>query len=112
VQTGYTLAQTSFEVRPMATRTTLKKQRAAGGRYRLTTLVRQQSERGYERANGIPVRLEKRTPAGWQRVRGLTLTSVHGKAVAAVGRAGAYRAVVSAQGNHGASTSRVVTLSR
>jgi hypothetical protein len=111
-QVSFTLPETSFEVRPMATRTTLAKKRLDRGGYRLTTSVKQQGEHGYDRANGIPVRLERRSPSGWHRVRGLTLTTVHGRAVATVARPGAYRAVVTAHGNHGASTSQVVTLSR
>jgi hypothetical protein len=111
-RSNYSLPVTRFEVRPMATRTTLTKQHLDHGRYRLTTLVRQQAEQGFERADGIPVRLEKRAPSGWHRVRGLALTTVHGRAVATVARRGDYRAVVTAHGNHGASASQVVSLAR
>lgn len=109
-QTAYSLPQTSFEVRPMATRTRLTQERAARGRHLLTATVVQQGRAGFDRADGIPVRLERRTASGWQRVRGLALTTVHGKATALVRRAGAYRAVVLRHGNRDASQSRVVTL--
>jgi hypothetical protein len=112
LQIAFSLPDTRFEVRPMTTRTTLTRRPAAHGRYQLDVSVRQQSEHGFERANGIPVRLEKRTPGGWRRVSGLSLTTVRGKALATVRQPGAYRAVVSSAGNHGASTSHVVTVPR
>jgi hypothetical protein len=74
--------------------------------------VQQQAQHGFERADGIPVRLERRTATGWHRVRGLSLTTVRGKAVATVERPGSYRALVIGRGNHGASTSQVVTVGR
>jgi hypothetical protein len=112
VHIPFTLPETTFQVRPMATRTRLTERPLGHGRHRLTTRVKQQAEHGYERANGIPVRLEKRRNGSWHRVRGLTLTTVHGKAVAVVTRGGAYRAVVTKRDNHGASTSDVVNVAR
>ena len=106
------LAPTSFEVRPAGTRTSLVQRSLGHGRHRLTAKVREQDEHGYARANGIPVRLEKRTHGQWHRVRGISLTTVHGRAVAIVDSPGTYRAVAVAGGNHAESTSRPVTLPR
>ena len=94
----------------MATRTSLAAKPLHHGRYQLTSRVRQQGEHGYERANGIPVRLERRVDGRWQRVRDLALTTVHGRAVVIVDSPGRYRAVVHADGNHGGSTSKPVSV--
>ena len=108
VQREFALPDAPFQVRAMATRTRLTKARLGGGRYQLTTKVRQQAERGFERADGIPVLLERRASGRWKKVRGLNLTTVHGKAVARVSAAGRYRAVVTERDNHKASVSRPV----
>ena len=108
VQREFALADTPFQVRAMTTRTRLVGKRLGHGRYQLTTTVRQQAERGFERANGIPVRLERRAAGRWKKVRGLNLTTVHGKAVARLTAPGRYRAVVTARDNHRASSSAPV----
>jgi hypothetical protein len=110
VRTPFALADTAFQVRPMATRTSLASRSLGHRRYRLAARVSQQAEHGFERADGIAVRLERRQHGAWQRVRGLALTTVHGKAVATLTRAGTYRGVVRAKDNHGASTSKPVRL--
>lgn len=110
VHIPFTLPETTFQVRPTATRTALKEKSLGHGRHRLTAKVLEQDEHGYERADGLPVELQKRVHGQWHRVRGLTLTTVHGAAVATVGARGTYRAVVPAEGNHGASASAPVTL--
>jgi len=99
------LPSTTFDVRPAGTRTSLAQKSLGDDRHRLTAKVREEAEHGYVRANGIPVRLEKRTHGQWHRVRGISLTTVHGRAVATVDSRGTYRAVVPAGGNHAASTS-------
>ncbi len=110
IQLPFVLPDTKFQVRPMQTRTALAEKPLRNGRHRLTTRVQQQTEHGYERADGIPVRLEKRVHGTWHRVRGLALTTVHGKAVADVAGDATYRAVVRERGNHGASTSKALHL--
>ena len=62
------------------------------------------SRTGVVRRDPALARLERKAGATWKRVRGLTLTTVRGRAVAVLGR-GTYRAVVAADGNHAASTS-------
>jgi hypothetical protein len=99
VEIPFTLPDTTFEVRPMATRTRLAERRARPGHARLVTTVRQQGEHRYVRADGVTIRLERRAAGHWQRVRGLTLTTVHGRAVAVVEAPGTYRAVVPGHGN-------------
>ena len=108
VQIPFTLPETTFKVRPAATRTTLAQRELGQGRHRLTAHVREQGDHGYERADGIPVSLQRRVHGQWQRVRGLTLTTVHGAAVATLSTPGTYRAVAAAGGNHAASVSAPV----
>ena len=59
VQLPFALPETSFQVRPAATRTALAEKSLGHGRYQLTTRVREESETGFRRANGVPVRLER-----------------------------------------------------
>jgi hypothetical protein len=112
VQRPFELPETSFQVRPAATRTALSQKSLGHGRYRLTARVREESEKGFRRADGVPVRLERLVSGQWTRIRGLTLTTVHGRAVARVdGHPGQrLRAVVPALNNIAASTSGPVTL--
>jgi hypothetical protein len=112
VQLPFALPETSFEVRPAATRTALAEKSLGHGRYRLTTRVREESATGFRSANGVPVRLERLVSGQWKRVRGLALTTVHGRAVAQVnGHPGQrLRAVVPALNNVAGSTSRPVTV--
>jgi hypothetical protein len=110
VNIPFRLPDTAFQVRPAATRTSLSPQALVDGRSRLSIGVREQSPRGWSRADGIPVRLERAVDGGWQRVRGNVLTAVHGTAVATVASPGTYRAVVRAHGNYGASESQPVRL--
>jgi hypothetical protein len=112
VQLPFALPETSFRVRPVATRTALSEKALGYGRYQLTTRVREESEKGFRRANGVPVRLERLVSGQWTRVRGVTLTTVRGRAVARVdGHHGQrLRAVVPALNNVAGSTSGVVTL--
>jgi hypothetical protein len=112
VQLAFVLPATTFQVRPPATRTAIAAKSLGDGHYQLTTRVREESEKGFSRANGVPVRLERLVSGQWHRVRGLTLTTVHGRAVARVdGHPGQkLRAVVPALNNVAASTSKAVTL--
>ena len=112
VQLPYALPETTFQVRPAATRTRLAERSLGHGRYQLTTRVSEEREHGFGPANGVPVRLERRVSGQWKRVRGLTLTAVHGRAVARIDghRGQRLRAVVPALNNVAASTSRPVTL--
>ncbi len=112
VQLPFALPETSFQVRPAATRTALADKRLARGRYQLTTRVREESENGFRPANGVPVRLERLVSGHWKRVPGLTLTAVHGRAVARIDghRGQRLRAVVPALNNVAGSTSRPVKL--
>ena len=112
VQLPFALPETSFQVRPAATRTALAEKSLGRGRYQLTTRVRKESETGFSRANGVPVRLERLVSGEWKRVRSVTLTTVHGRAVARIdGHPGQrLRAVVPALNNIAGSTSRTVTL--
>ncbi|WP_028652417.1 hypothetical protein [Nocardioides halotolerans] len=112
VQLPFALPETSFEVRPAATRTTLSTTSLGHGRYLLTAKVRKETERGFGRANGVQVRLERLVSGTWKRVRGLALTATHGRAVARVdGRPGQrLRAVVTARNNVAGSTSAPVRL--
>jgi hypothetical protein len=110
IEVPFSLPDSTFQVRRMATRTSIAKQSMDHRHFRLTSRVRQQGEHGFEPANGIPVRLERRTDGRWQRVRGLALTTVHGKAVAIVDSPGKYRAVVRDGGNYRGSTSKPVRL--
>ena len=112
LQIPFALPETSFQVRPAATRTALAENRWAHRRYQLTTRVREEGEKGFHPANGVPIRLERLVSGQWKRVRGVTLTTVHGRAIARIdGRPGQQlRAVVPALNNVAGSTSRSVTL--
>ena len=107
VQIPYRLPDTTFEVRPAATRTSLSRQAPRDGRSRLTVRVREQSPDGWSRADGILVRLERLVDGQWRKVRGTTLTTVHGLATTALrtGHATKVRAVTPARHNYGASSS-------
>jgi hypothetical protein len=112
VQIPFALPETTFQVRPAATRTSLAAKSLGHGRYQLTTRVREESEKGFSRADGVPVRLERLVSGSWQRVRGVTLTTVHGRAVARVDghRGQRVRAVVPALNNVAGSTSKTLRL--
>ncbi|QIG42261.1 hypothetical protein G5V58_05325 [Nocardioides anomalus] len=105
------LTTSTFQVRPMQTQTTLRAKRLRDGRFRLVSRVQQEAPQGFERAAGITVRLERQTGDAWKKVRGLTLTTVRGRAVAVLGR-GTYRAVVPGGGNHTGSVSEPVRAHR
>ena len=99
-------------MRPAATRTTLAEKPLGHGRYQLTTRVSEEREHGFGPADGVPVRLERLVSGQWRKVRGVTLTTVHGRAVARVDghRGQRLRAVVPALNNVAGSTSGTVTL--
>jgi hypothetical protein len=107
------LATTSFEVRPAATRTSVTRTRSLGhGHFRVHARVREQDERGLARAEGVVVRFERLVDGRWKKVRGTSLTSVHGRVTATLrGRPGTkIRAVVPARNNYAASASKPVRL--
>lgn len=112
VQLPFVLPETSFHVRPPATRTTLAERSVGHGHYRLTTRVSEERAQGFGPANGLPVRLERLVSGHWKRIRGITLTTVHGRAVARINghRGQRVRAVVPSLDNVAGSTSRSVTL--
>src|SRR4051794_32221499 len=112
VQLPFALPDTSFQVRPAATRTALTEKALGQGRHRLTTRVRTESENGFDPSNGVTVRLERLVDGQWEKLRGTTLTTVHGAARATVrDRPGTkVRAVVLAENSYAASSSRAVTL--
>jgi hypothetical protein len=80
VQLPFALPDTSFEVRPAATRTKLAEQPLGHGRHRLSGRVLQQGERGFVRSNGVQVRIERLADGRWTKVRGARLTTVRGVA--------------------------------
>jgi hypothetical protein len=106
------LPPTSFEVRPTATRTTLTSTALGHGSYRLTARVGEESEKGFDKANGVTVRIERLVHGEWKKLRGTTLTTVRGTAATTVrGRPGTkLRAVVPARNNYAESASHPVTL--
>jgi hypothetical protein len=112
VQLPFALPETTFEVRPAATHTVLTEKSLGHGRYRLTTRVSEETEDGFGRANGVPLRLERLVSGQWKPLRGQTLTAVHGRAVARIKghRGQRLRAVVPALNNVAGSTSGTVTL--
>ncbi len=112
VQIPYRLPDTTFEVRPVATRTSLSSQATAGGHSRLTVRVREQSPDGWSRSDGILFRLERLVDGQWRKVPGTTLTTVDGLATTSLrtGHATKVRAVTPARHNYGASSSTAVPL--
>jgi hypothetical protein len=106
------LPDTTFLVRPAATRTTLAGKQLGPGRYRLTPHVRVEGEDGFVRGNGVDVRLERLVHGQWTKVHGTTLTTVRGAAPAVVrARAGTkVRAVVPQENNLAGSSSRPLRL--
>ncbi len=112
LQIPFTLPATTFEVRPAATRTTLAQRSLGHGRHRLDTRVLRQDERGFEKSDGVTVRLEQLVHGEWRTLRGTRQTTVHGRTVTTLtGRPGTkVRAVVPARNNYAASTSRPVRL--
>ena len=112
VQVPFSLPDTTFEVRRAETRTELVRKPLGHGRYRLTTGVREQTERGFTRSDGVSLLIERLVHGQWQKVRGTSLTTVHGRATTVVrGRPGtALRAVVPTRSNYAGSASRPVRL--
>ncbi len=112
VQIPYRLPDTTFEVRPAATRTSLSRQVLGDGRSRLTMQVREQSPHGWSRSDGILVRLERLVDGQWRKVPGTTLTTVDGLATTSLrtGHATKVRALTPARHNYGASSSTAVPL--
>ncbi len=112
VQLPFALPETSFQVRPVATRTRLAEKSLGHGRYQLTTRVSEEGRQGFHPADGVPVRVERFVSGHWRKVRGVTLTTVRGRAVARIdGHPGQrLRAVVPALNNVAGSTSKAVTL--
>ena len=104
------LTESTFQVVAPATRTRLHTKSLGQGRHRLVTRVAEQTENGYEPAEGVRVRLEKRTGGTWKRVPEVVLTTVHGRAVTTVTGRGTYRALVPARNNLGGSSSPTVAL--
>jgi hypothetical protein len=107
------LTTTSFEVRPAATRTSVTKTKVLGrGHFRVHARVREQDERGLARAEGVVVRFERLVDGRWKKVRGTSLSSIHGRVAATLrGRPGSkIRAVVPARNNYAASRSKPVRL--
>ena len=112
IQIPYELPETTFEVRRAPTRTMLSQKALSHGRSRVTVRVEAQGPNGFAPASGVLVRLEKWLDGQWQRVRGTTLTTVHGMARTTVDPGGAtkLRAVSVSRGSTAASTSRPVRL--
>jgi len=112
VQLPFALRDTSFEVRPAATRTRLADQPLGHGRYRLSARVLQQGEHGFEHSFGVRVRIERLVDGRWTKVRGALLTTVHGVARTTVhGRPGTkVRAVVPPKNSYAGSSSPPLSL--
>jgi hypothetical protein len=112
VQIPYALPETTFEVRRAETRTTLARKALDHGRSRAKVHVDVQGPNGWTPADGVLVRLEKWLDGQWLKVRGTTLTTVHGAAQATFrpGRATKLRAVTVSRGSADGSTSRPVSL--
>jgi hypothetical protein len=112
VQLPFALPETTFEVRPVGTRTRAARKELGRGRYRLTARVEEQTERGFARADGVAVRIERLVRGEWRKVRGTTVTTVRGRATTTLtGRPGdRLRAVVPARHSYAASASRPLTL--
>ena len=112
VQLAYALPETSFQVRPVATRTALSKKSLGHGRYRLDARVREESEKGYQRSSGVTVRIERLVHGEWKKLRGTTLTTIRGAVSTDVGgKPGSrFRAVVPAAHNYAGSASKPVRL--
>ena len=112
VQIPFTLPDATFEVRPVATRTSLSREALGNGRSRFTVRVLEQSPDGWSRANGVAVRLERLVDGQWRKVRGTALTTVRGRATTALrtGHASKVRAVTPARHNYGDSSSAALPL--
>jgi hypothetical protein len=112
VQIPYALPETTFQVRRAPTETLLSRTPLHHGRTRVTVRVEEQGPDGPAPADGVLVRLEKLVDGHWQRVRGTTLTTVHGTAKATIrpGRATKLRAVSVSRGSTAGSMSRPVTV--
>jgi hypothetical protein len=112
VQIPFTLPDTTFEVRPVATRTSLSRDGLGHGRSRFTVRVLEQSPDGWSRADGVLVRLERLVDGQWRKVRGTNLTTVRGRVTTALrtGHARKVRAVTPARQNYGGSLSVAVPL--
>jgi len=112
VQLPFTLPDTRFEARPAATRTTLTHRPLGHGRHLLTARVLQQGEKGFQRSNGVLVRIERLVDGRWKEVRGARLTTVHGVARTTLhARPGTkVRAVAPPKNNYAGSSSHPVSL--
>jgi hypothetical protein len=112
VQLPFALPETTFQVRPTATRTMLAERALGHGRHRLSARVLLATESGFDRGDGLQVCIERLVHGGWQKVRGTRLTIVHGVARTTLhGRPGTkVRAVVPPKNSYAGSSSRPLSL--
>jgi hypothetical protein len=112
VELPFTLPDTTFRVRPAATRTALTEKPLGHGRHRLTVRVDEQDANGFRRADGVKVRVQRLVDGRWHAVRGTRLTTVHGVARTTLhARPGTkVRAAVPPKNSYAASVSKAVRL--
>jgi hypothetical protein len=106
------VAESTFEVRRTATRTTLSRTHLRGDRYRLVADVEDERRRGFRPTNNAEVVFERRVGGVWKTVPGSTTLTDQGIATTVVTAAAGtrVRAVTRPDGYLGGSTSRPVRL--
>lgn len=107
-----TVAESTFEVRPAATRTTLSRKHLAGDRYRVVAKVKDERRRGFKPTNSAEVVFQRLVEGTWRTIRGSRALTDHGVATTVVTAAEGtrVRAVTKPDGYLGGSTSRSIRL--
>lgn len=106
------VADSTFQVRRAATRTTLADKRLQGNRYRLSATVKDERKRGFKPTNGAEVRFQRKVNGAWTLIKGSGAMTDKGIATTVVRLAPGtkVRAVTAHAGYLGGSTSRPVRL--
>lgn len=106
------VADSTFQVRRTATRTTVAGKHLQGRQYRLVANVKDQRKHGFKPTSSAEVRFQRKAHGTWRSIRGSATTTDHGLASAVVGLAPGtkVRAVTAHAGYLGGSSSRPVRL--
>ena len=108
------VAESTFQVRRTATRTTLASSHVRGNRHRLVATVTDQRKHGFKPTDSAEVVFQRKVDGAWKRIRGSSAQTTKGLASAVVGvpPGTKVRAVTAHAGYLAGSTSRAVRVHR
>lgn len=108
------VAESTFQVRRTATRTTLASRHLQGNRYRLVASVTDRRKHGFKPTKSAEVVFQRKVDGVWKRIKGSSAQTTDGlaSAVVTVAPGTRVRAVTAHAGYLAGSTSRAVRLDR